>query len=309
MHVKIYNAMRVCRDIIKIFVITLIKLFLNIVFPLINESEDNEENIEIEDDETEERFDIENTNYGENFILVNQRVDYQFRAKELEDICLYEFVKRFRKNRICEIDEIYFENDDVNRKDPYKKRGRQIQPRFQFLQRHPQALSHIIIERTTEIIPVLLGPQIPRRGRESTRARYCRAILTLFNPWRCVANLCFHNENWESAFVRHEEFLNQPCIKDIIDNIELLHECKEQRNDHLTQVIEQLTSENFEPPVNMTIDSENEDDDTGENFDSLDFNESFVSSVESKNRLYKDTALNAIIKSQRFETRMNLSFR
>ncbi len=99
--------------------------------------------------------------------------------------------------------------------------------------------------------------------------------------------------------------MNQPGIKDIIDNIELLHECKEQRNDHLTQVIEQLTSETFEPLVNMTIDSENENDDTGEKIDSLDFNECFVSSIETKNRIYKDTALNAITKSQRFETRKN----
>ncbi len=113
----------------------------------------------------------------------------------MENICLYDFVRRFRKKRICQIDEIYFENFGVDGKDPDKKRGRQMQPRFEFLQRHPQALSHMIIERTTEIIPVLLGPQIPRRSRESTRSRYCRAILTLFNPWRCVANLCFHNEN------------------------------------------------------------------------------------------------------------------
>lgn len=85
---------------------------LNIAFPL-NESEENEDNIINDDDDTEEHFDVENTDNEETFILVNQRVDYQFRPKELEDICLYEFVRRFRKKRICQVDEIYFENEGV----------------------------------------------------------------------------------------------------------------------------------------------------------------------------------------------------
>ncbi len=70
--------MRVCYITIKIYkqLLSNIVIVLTVDFTLINESEDNEENIQIEDDETEEHFDIENTDYGESFILVNQRVDY-----------------------------------------------------------------------------------------------------------------------------------------------------------------------------------------------------------------------------------------
>lgn len=42
--------------------------------------------------------------------------------------------------------------------------------------------SHLLIERISEAIPVLIGPQIPRKDRELTRERYCRGILTLFKP-------------------------------------------------------------------------------------------------------------------------------
>ena len=35
--------------------------------------------------------------------------------------------------------------------------------RHTFESAHPQSSSHIIIKRTTPVVPVLLGPQIPRR--------------------------------------------------------------------------------------------------------------------------------------------------
>jgi len=55
---------------------------------------------------------------------------------------------------------------------------------------HPQAKSHGIIKRTAPIIPVLIGPQIPRHDR---------AIATLFIPWRNVKDLCDENQNWNDA--------------------------------------------------------------------------------------------------------------
>ncbi|CAF4724189.1 unnamed protein product, partial [Rotaria sp. Silwood2] len=53
----------------------------------------------------------------------------------------------------------------------------------------PQSSSHIIIKQTTPVVPVLLGPQIPRREREETRERYCRALL--FNRC-CMMWMSYH---------------------------------------------------------------------------------------------------------------------
>ncbi|CAF4380713.1 unnamed protein product [Rotaria magnacalcarata] len=69
-------------------------------------------------------------------------------------------------------------------------------------------------------VPVLYGPQIPRQDRDDTRERYCRAILTLFVPWRTVTDICD------------------------IKNIQLLHECEKDRADHLLQVIVEAQTDN-----------------------------------------------------------------
>ncbi|CAF5143403.1 unnamed protein product, partial [Rotaria sp. Silwood1] len=54
---------------------------------------------------------------------------------------------------------------------------------------HPQSTSHLIMKRSIPVVPVLIGPQIPRHEREETHERYCRALLTLFVPWRSVQDL------------------------------------------------------------------------------------------------------------------------
>ncbi|CAF1235715.1 unnamed protein product [Didymodactylos carnosus] len=69
-------------------------------------------------------------------------------------------------------------------------RGPQRNQRLKFKENHPQYESHILIQRTDTVVPVLIGPQIPRKDREDTKERYARAILTLFLPWRSVDDLC-----------------------------------------------------------------------------------------------------------------------
>lgn len=123
-------------------------------------------------------------------------------------------------------------------KNDKKNRGRPAQLRFKFLERHPQVLTHILIQRATNVIPVLIGPQIPRQNCELTQERYCRCILTLFKPWRTFLDLCDLEENWFPAFRKHEGYFHESDCMEMIGNIELLHECKEHRNEHLAQIIE-----------------------------------------------------------------------
>lgn len=149
---------------------------------------------------------------------------------------------------------------------------------------------------------MLIGPQIPRRGRESTQERYCRAILTLFKPWRTVFDLCYIEESWIDAFYRHEAYLNDNEYFRTIENIELLHECREQRDDHLTQIIDQLpiADTQFSQYMNRNDDSD-DDEENNEIAHLLDFYECFATSSCNKNSLYKEDALNSLILSNRFQ--------
>ncbi|CAF4338716.1 unnamed protein product [Adineta steineri] len=73
---------------------------------------------------------------------------------------------------------------------------------------HPQPKSHGIIKRLKPIVPVLLGPQIPRKVREETQERYSRAITTLFIPWRSVKDLCAVNQSWREALGSRQESIS-----------------------------------------------------------------------------------------------------
>ena len=92
-------------------------------------------------------------------------------------------------------------------------------------------------------VPVLYGPQIPRQDRDDTRERYCRALLTLFVLWRTVTDLCDLNQTWEDTFKSRQEFISIHSWK-IIENIQLLHECRKDRDEHLLQVITEAQTDN-----------------------------------------------------------------
>ena len=67
--------------------------------------------------------------------------------------------------------------------------------RWLFRAAHPQYSTHIVIRRSFAVVPVLVGPTIPREDREDTAERYARAILTLFHPWTTVFDICHVNQS------------------------------------------------------------------------------------------------------------------
>ncbi|KAF9001048.1 hypothetical protein BDZ89DRAFT_894134, partial [Hymenopellis radicata] len=74
------------------------------------------------------------------------------------------------------------------------------------------------------------GPGIPRRDRPALYARYCRLMLILFKPWGSAADLRRQGESWPSAFDRFEK--DAPShAKFVINNMQLLHECRDSRDD------------------------------------------------------------------------------
>ncbi|CAF5037428.1 unnamed protein product, partial [Rotaria sp. Silwood1] len=128
--------------------------------------------------------------------------------------------------------------------------GTKMNERHTFDSVHPQSTSHLIIKRSIPVVPVLTGPQIPRREREETHERYCRALLTLFMPWRSVQNLCATNETWSEALEARRLLISPNSLK-IIENIELLHECKHDRDEHLHQVLLEAQNDNSIDPILM----------------------------------------------------------
>ncbi|THU91932.1 hypothetical protein K435DRAFT_673072, partial [Dendrothele bispora CBS 962.96] len=88
-----------------------------------------------------------------------------------------------------------------------------------------------VIHPKRRFVPLVLGPGIPRRDRETSVARHARLMLILFKPWVTVSDLKSDEQSWEEAY---QDFLESSCsprIRQIIDNMQLLHECRDSRDD------------------------------------------------------------------------------
>ena len=94
----------------------------------------------------------------------------------------------------------------------------------------------MLIRRSFAVVPVLVGPAIPRHDREDTAERYARAILTLFHPWTTVFDICHVGQSWSEALVMLQPTFNAESNK-VISNIQLVHECKRDRDDDLFQFV------------------------------------------------------------------------
>ncbi|KAJ7039432.1 hypothetical protein C8F04DRAFT_892559, partial [Mycena alexandri] len=80
-------------------------------------------------------------------------------------------------------------------------------------------------------VPVPIGPAIPRRNDPASSAKHARLMLILFKPWRHASDLRRGGQTWLEAY---DEFLPQ-CSReslDRIENMQLLHECKDSRDAH-----------------------------------------------------------------------------
>lgn len=259
----------------------------------------------------EEHFSIEQTTNSRQLALVNLRIDYQFRSTALQSVCLYEFVSLFHRKSFTDKDRNMVVHPSTSADGVRSSAGRPPQERYAFMAEHPQASSHGVTKRLTPVVPVLIGPQIPRRDRDEARERYSRAIATLFIPWRSVKDLCHLDETWSEALASRIE--NIPSTsQQIIENIQLLHECKKDRDTHLQQVIADAQgNDQVDPrllPRNMRIESDEDEDDADENETNLNFidilsnnNRTSVRSyLSEKEKLYEDEALRSLHEAHRF---------
>ena len=262
----------------------------------------NEENCT----ETEEQFLLQPAETNTKYVYVNTRVDYQYRSALLDNMCLYDYLSLYRKKPIDAKDrkqlKAQLEARSTEPKD--SRRGRPVSERENFQVGHPQVASHISVKRLKSVVPILLGPSIPRRDRDDTKERYCRSVLTLFLPWRSVQDVCDVDQTWEEAFrIRQTKFLPTSCK--IIDNIQLLQECKNDRDEHLQQVIELAQTETGGDYI---CPSHNDSDTDDENTEILDILETIdmtdipvVKELGSKTeQIYFEKTVQAVDQTNRF---------
>ncbi|CAF1324569.1 unnamed protein product, partial [Rotaria magnacalcarata] len=180
--------------------------------------------------------------------------------------------------------------------------------RYTFESAHPQSSSHIVMKHSNPVVPVLIGPQIPRKEREETGERYSRVFLTLFVPWRSVHDLCALNQTWTEALEVLKPLIS-PALPKIIDNIQLLHECKHDQDEHLRQVLVEAQSDNSIDPILIPNyyeeDQNTEEDDREQPLQMLSIaNEATTNAYSASNgnqeQRYLNDALQAIDNTDRF---------
>ena len=205
-------------------------------------SRDDKEDLATHEEDEEEEVSIRVENDGRITMLADQVADYTQRPLEVESMCLWDFVERTEKVRHGnnvglqtgddEPDEndVNDENDaDVDTDAPGRKH--QVK-KFHFLPEHREYKRKQVRLREQYVVPVPIGPALPRRDVVESRARYCRLILILFKPWRTVHDLRNDAVPWDSVFASFSAQMEATHLK-VIDNMQVLHECRDSRNDHM----------------------------------------------------------------------------
>ncbi|CAF1489020.1 unnamed protein product [Adineta ricciae] len=166
------------------------------------------------------------------------------------------------------------------------RRGRPPNKRYPLQSQHPQAKTHVLMNYSEPRVPILYGPQISRQDRVDTRERYYRALLKLFVPCRTVNDLCDVSQTWENAFQSQRDRISVDSWK-IVENIQLLHECRKDRDEHLLQVITEAQTDDSEIDL-VLLPSDHNFDDEGDNTDDNEVLSELLNNIHE----YTTTAMN-----------------
>ena len=249
----------------------------------------------------------------DHLVLFNRRVDYQIRSPLLNHVCLYSFFSEYRKAKMTLRDKNLLQGD--SQPATTISRGRPLNDRWLFRADHPQYSTHILIRRSFAVVPVLVGPAIPRQDREDTAERYARAILTLFHPWTTVFDICDVNQSWSEALNMLQPTFSSKSSK-VISNIQLLHECKRDRDDDLFQLVNKpIVSKPISTPQSYIDTSIEESEkvlallETSMDADQPLINQNMTQNEGFRgriNREYVDITIQSVIRSQRFSHRITV---
>ena len=176
----------------------------------------------------------------------DQVSDYTLRPDVLENLCLWDFVTKTEKvtqlgsKWWSEDDEddrdMNYVNDDEKCKDENAEKtrdqGKDHLRTWHFLADHKEHGQRMLCMWKREVIPVPIGLAIPRRDQMEKYERYCQLMLILFKPWRKPGELRETSTKWAMAY-QHFAQTMEMCHKEIVENMQVLHECRDCRNDHM----------------------------------------------------------------------------
>ncbi|KAJ8473599.1 hypothetical protein ONZ45_g16233 [Pleurotus djamor] len=149
--------------------------------------------------------------------LASQVDDYVNRACGLETFCVWDMVAQLVKR--------------PRRKSLPTSQSTKSSRVYAFLPSHQDYSTHDFHVRAVVQVPVPIGPGLPRRDRAETEERHAKVMLTLFKPWRTPSDLKSVHETWHQSY---QAFLMTAArhSRDVIDNMQLLHECRDSKDDH-----------------------------------------------------------------------------
>ncbi|KAF5325600.1 hypothetical protein D9611_000598 [Ephemerocybe angulata] len=95
---------------------------------------------------------------------------------------------------------------------------------------HPQFTTHHLGKRLNRVVPVLLGPRIPRKdGNEAEKEEWAKYVCILFKPWRVPLELNMTGGSWWPAATQLVANLNRRD-SEIVVNMSLVSEAKQARD-------------------------------------------------------------------------------
>lgn len=137
------------------------------------------------------------------------------------NLSLYDHVRLTRKASVGKEDRQRSVQED-------ETRGRRRNTKAHFTRDHPQHGKQMLVRRTKEVVPVLLGPSIPNRHNgAAAEEHWCRTMMILFKPWRLPSGLKLPTQSWAKAFSL-EEFT--PDLHAFMTNTTILAECRDARD-------------------------------------------------------------------------------
>ncbi|KAF8332954.1 hypothetical protein F5887DRAFT_823370, partial [Amanita rubescens] len=169
----------------------------------------------------------------------SQLSDYLYRPRELESLSLWDFtahcekvlLSSSRKGTVSATVPVNDTNDLI----PFEAIVNACQKRHNllFMADHLESSSHCVrvFDYPNRSVPVLVGGAIPRRNQINSDERFCRLMLIFFRPWRKPEDLLNGCHSWTNSYnnsVQGHSFAQEHL--NVINNIQLLHECKDSRD-------------------------------------------------------------------------------
>ncbi|THU78492.1 hypothetical protein K435DRAFT_699919, partial [Dendrothele bispora CBS 962.96] len=165
--------------------------------------------------------------------------DYIYRPSELENMALYDWIRRCERVKIPKNDKRYKldkQNNssiEIEQDQEYGSENEFDKNMFSFTYGHPLANSHAtaVLADDNGLVPNFIGPGLPRKSK-GDREHYCLTMLTFFKPWRSGKDLKTPDQTWERAFLTHKFDVR---YQEMMNNFEVRYECLDSRDDFRAQ--------------------------------------------------------------------------